>query len=192
MTANNPPVGTVHYDDRGQGPAGAVPNLGARSVVGVFDRFEDADAAATALQRAGFAPDQISVVRGGADTPPTRSAGETRTHEGTAAGATVGAVIGGAIGLTALALTGIGPILAAGPIVAALTGALTGGAVGALVGSLAGLGVPTERAQAYEAAVRSGGILVAVKGEDDAGATQAHDILMRHGAHDVDSFHPSL
>jgi len=182
----------VQYNDRGQGPAGAVPNLAARSVIGVFDRFEDADAAATALQRSGFPPDKISVVRGGADTPPARSASDTRATEGTAAGATVGAVIGGVIGLTALALTGIGPILAAGPIAAALTGALTGGAVGALVGSLAGLGVPTERARAYEAAVRAGGILVAVTADDDAAANTASDVLLRHNARDVDRFQPSL
>jgi len=182
----------VQYDDRGQGPAGAVPNLGARSVIGVFDRFEDADAAAGALQRSGFSPDKISVVRSGADTAPARSAGDTRATEGTAAGATVGAVIGGAIGLTALALTGIGPILAAGPIAAALTGALTGGAVGALVGSLAGLGVPTDRARAYEAAVRSGGILVAVTTADDAAAATASEVLLRHNARDAESFHPSL
>ena len=192
MSTENPPVGTVQYDDRGQGPAGAVPNLDARSVVGVFDSFGDADDAAFALQRAGFPPDHISVVRGGGDTPPARSAEDTRASEGTAAGATVGAVIGGAIGLTALALTGVGLILAAGPIAAALAGALTGGAVGALVGSLAGLGVPTERAQAYEAAVRSGGILVAIKADDGGAAARAADILRDHNARDVDSFRPSL
>src|SRR5439155_22267453 len=130
-----------------------------------------------APQRAGYAPEHVSVVRGPAGTPPPRSASDTKSGAGTAAGAAAGAVIGGAIGLTALALTGVGAVLAAGPILAALSAALTGGAVGALVGSLAGLGVPTERAKHYEAAVRAGGILVAVHTPDEAAANQAAGLL---------------
>jgi len=192
MSRDNPAIGTVQYDDRGTGPSGVVPNLAARSVVGVFDRFEDANAATQALQRAGYTPDDISVVQGPAGTPPPVSASDTKSREGTAAGAAIGAVVGGAIGLTALALTGVGAVLAAGPILAALSGALTGGAVGALVGSLAGLGVPTERAEQYEAAVRAGGTLVAVRAEDESAAAQAADLLRQHHARDVDSFRPSL
>ena len=192
MSRDNPPVGTVQYDDRGEGPSGVVPNLEARSVVAVFDRFEDADAATHELQQAGYAADHISVVRGPAGTPPAISASDTQASKGIAAGATAGAVIGGAIGLTALALTGVGAILAAGPIAVALGSALTGGAVGALVGSLAGLGVPTERAKQYEEAVRAGGILVAVRVEGEDAANRAADLLRRCNARDVDSFRPSL
>jgi hypothetical protein len=192
MSRDNPPIGTVQYDDRGEGPSGVVPNLAARSVVGVFDRFEDADAAMHELLRAGYGADHISVVRGPAGTPPAVSASDTKASAGTATGAAVGAVIGGAIGLTALALTGVGAVLAAGPILAALAGVVAGGAVGALVGSLVGLGVPTERAQQYEAAVRAGGILVAVRAADEAAADQAATLLREHHARDVGSFRPSL
>ena len=192
MTRDDRPIGTVQYDDRGQGPSGVVPNLTARSVVAVFDRFEDADAAAQALQRAGYPADQISVVQGPAGTPPAISASDTKTGQGAATGVVAGAVIGGAIGLGALALTGIGAVLAAGPIMAALAGTVAGGAVGALVGSLAGLGVPKEQAEQYEAAVRAGGILVAVRADDEAEAGQASDLLRQHNARDVNSFRPSL
>jgi hypothetical protein len=192
MTTDNQPIGTVQFDDRGEGPSGTVPNLATRSVIGVFDRFEDADAAAQALQSAGSAADQISVVQGQPGTPPARSASGTKSGQGTATGVAVGAVIGGAIGLAALALTGIGPILAAGPIMAALSGTVAGGAVGALVGSLAGLGVPKDRAEQYEAAIRAGGLLVAVKARDDVAATHVADVLRQHNARDVDSYQPAL
>ena len=192
MSTNDPAVGTVQFDDRGTGPLDAVPHLGARSVVAVFDRFEDADAAASELQQEGFPADRISVVRGPSGTPPAIPASETHAGAGAATGAAAGAVIGGAIVLGALALTGIGAVLAAGPIAAAIGGVVTGGAMGALAGSLTGLGMTSDRAKMYEDAVRAGGILVAVTAEDHDRGDHARAVLVRHGARDVESFNPTL
>ena len=107
-------------------------------------------------------------------------------------GVSTGAIVGGAIGLAALAIPGIGPLLAAGPIAAALGGAVAGGALGGLIGSLVGLGIPTEHAKEYEAAVRSGGIVVAIKVADQEGCDRAAEILRRHGAQEATSYNQAL
>jgi hypothetical protein len=166
--------------------------LQARTVVGVFDRFEQADAAAQDLQAAGYPAEDISVVRQPAEGPPQVGAEETKTGTGAAAGASAGAVLGGIAGLAALAIPGIGPLVAAGPLAVALSGAAAGGALGGLVGSFAGLGIPTEHARAYEAAVRAGGVFMSVKTADEAAADGAARILSQHGARQVSSFTPAL
>jgi hypothetical protein len=191
-TSKYPGKGTVKYDDRGRGVAGIVPDLQVRSVVAVFDHTSDVDDAVRALQQEGYQAEDISVVRRGEGTPPQLSADNSHADKGTIAGAGVGAVIGGAIGLTALAATGIGALLAAGPLLAALSGALTGGAVGALAGSMAGLGVPTDEAERYEEAVRSGGVLVAVKAENGERAQAISRLMTERGARDVNDFAPAL
>ncbi|HEX2032613.1 MAG TPA: general stress protein [Chloroflexota bacterium] len=188
----NPRVEAPQYDDRGRGPLGAVPNLEARTVVGVFERREEATAAAQALRDAGYSGEEISVVHQDESVAPVRSAEETKSGSGTVAGASAGALLGGALGLAALTIPGIGPLLAAGPIVAALSGAVAGGAIGGLVGSFAGLGVPTEKAQAYEAAVRSGAAVVAVRTQDEAAAARVVDVLNRHGARQATTYQPAL
>jgi hypothetical protein len=132
------------------------------------------------------------VVRRGEDTPPAQSADDTKSGSGTFAGASAGAIIGGAIGLAALAIPGVGPLLAAGPILAALGGAVTGGAVGGLVGSFAGLGVPSDDAKSYEEAVRSGAVILAVKAQDESLADASMSTLRQHGAQSVTSYQPSL
>jgi hypothetical protein len=180
------------YDDPGKGPDGSVPDLRARTVVAVFDGSAGAEAAAAALRQRGVPDEDISVVRRGEETPPPQSADETRSGAGTVAGASAGAVIGGALGLVALTIPGVGPLLAAGPIAAALGGAMAGGAVGGLVGSFAGLGVPTDEAKAYEAAVRDGSVVLAVRTPDEDAADAATAFLEQQGARRATSYQPAL
>jgi hypothetical protein len=183
------------YDDNGKGEAGIVPDLSARTVVAVFDGPDGAAAArsaAAALGERGVSAQDISLVRQGQETPPAASAEDTRAGAGTVAGVSAGVVIGGALGLVALAVPGIGPLLAAGPIAAALGGAVTGGAVGGLLGSFAGLGIPTSEAEAYEAAVRAGSIVLATRAPDEATARAYIRLLEEHGAAQSTSYQPAL
>jgi hypothetical protein len=180
------------YDDPGKGDAGAVPDLAARTVVAVFDDAAAATRAATALRQRGVSDDDLSIVRQGEETPPPQSADDTKSGSGTVAGASAGALIGGALGLAALAVPGFGPLLAAGPLAVALGGAVTGGAVGGLVGSFAGLGVPTEEAQAYEEALRSGSIILAVNAADEDAAGALESLLREQGARSATSYQPAL
>jgi hypothetical protein len=176
----------------GRGPGGVVPNLEARTAVGVFDRSEQAAAAARALPAQGFPAGDVSLVHRSPEQAPQVGAEETKAGTGAVAGASAGAVLGGLAGLLALAIPGIGPLVAAGPIAAALSGALAGGALGGLVGSFAGLGIPTDHAQAYEAAVRAGAAVVAVKTPDQAAADRACAVMREHGAREVSSYTPAL
>ena len=187
----------------------------AKTVVGLFDSFDEAQSAVRELVAAGVDRNDVSVVandargqfksyRAGSSDSPTGdfstpdSKGGTQGAEGATAGAFSGGVLGGVVGLLvgvgALAIPGIGPVLAAGPLAAALgsagAGALAGAGIGAagggLVGGLAGLGIPDEDAQMYSEGVRRGGTLVTVRASDDM-ADRAADILERHGAADLDS-----
>lgn len=175
----------------GSGWAGAVPDLGARTVVGVFDDTASLERAYRSLVDEGFRAEDISVVRQGEPAPPM-SAGETKSGTGTATGATAGAVLGGVAGLVALAIPGVGPFLAVGPIATALGAVVTGGAVGGLVGSFVGLGVPKERAEEYEAAVRRGGTFISVKTDDAEAGARAAELLRRQGAGNVADYQPAL
>jgi hypothetical protein len=176
----------------GSGWAGAVPDLGARTVVGVFNDRASLSNAYRELVASGIGTDDISVLSQGDAAAPPMGAGETKAATGTAVGAAAGAVLGGIAGLAALAIPGFGPLIAAGPIVAALSGATTGGAMGALAGSFAGLGVPSEHAVTYEAAVRGGGAFISVKTVDEDAAKRAADVLRSHGAERVSAYQPAL
>jgi hypothetical protein len=177
----------------GAGPGGVVPDLRARNAVGVFDDYDEADAAVSELVAAGYPRESVSIVRREAGTPPKRSASETRAGAGTAAGAGLGAVAGGAaLGLLSLVVPGLGPLAVAGPLAAAVVGAIKGGALGALVGSFAGLGIPTEDARRYEELVRDGGEFVVVLAPDEDMAQRACGVLGQHGAHDCASYSPAL
>jgi hypothetical protein len=178
-------------DAPGKGPEGIAPDMEARTVVGVFERFEAAEAALKDLRAAGFREADISLVMQQSGSVPERGAGETKADQGTATGASVGAVLGGIAGLAALAIPGIGPILAVGPIAAA-AGALTGGALGGLVGSFSGLGIPTEHAKEYDAAIRSGGVVLAVRVPDRAADERASHILSQHDARGAASYTQAL
>jgi hypothetical protein len=115
----------------------------------------------------------------------------TKAPEGTAAGATSGAVIGGGLGwlagIGALAIPGVGPLIAAGPIVAALAGAGAGGVVGGITGALVGMGIPEYEAKRYEGRVKEGGILLSVHCDDSKWVKKAKEILEETGAEDISS-----
>jgi hypothetical protein len=174
---------------RDESQAGTVSTISARTVVALFDRFDDADAAAGALRDAGFPLDDVSVVARPPGTPPQVKAGDTQTHTTASTGALGGAVLGA---LAALAVPGIGPILAVGPIAAALTGAVGGATIGGFVGSFMGLDVPTHRAEQWEAHVREGGVFVAVRTPNAESAHRARAVLDAAGAHDTSDFQTGL
>jgi hypothetical protein len=113
----------------------------------------------------------------------------TKAPEGVTAGATSGAVVGGTlgwlVGIGALAIPGIGPLIAAGPIVAALAGAGAVGALGGLTGALVGMGIPEYEAKRFEGRVRKGGILLSVHADDAEWAKRARQILDQSGAEDI-------
>ena len=113
----------------------------------------------------------------------------TKAPEGAVAGAGTGGVIGGALGwvagIGALAIPGVGPFIAAGPIIAALSGAAMGAAVGGIAGGLIGLGIPEIEAKRYEGKVKAGNILISVHTENGAEITRAKEIFTLAGAHDI-------
>jgi hypothetical protein len=115
----------------------------------------------------------------------------TKAPEGATAGASTGVVVGGTLGLLAgigaLAIPGLGPFIAAGPIMGALAGAGGGGVVGGLIGALVGMGFPEYEAKRYEGMVREGGILLSVHCDDSTWEKRAKQIMERTGAHDIAS-----
>ena len=115
----------------------------------------------------------------------------TKAPEGAATGAGSGAVLGGTLGwltgIGALAIPGLGPFIAAGPIVAALAGVGVGGAIGGITGALIGLGIPEYEAKRYEGRIKEGGILLSVHCDDSNWIKRAKEILQRTGAQDVSS-----
>lgn len=181
----------------------------AKTIVALFDGRGQAEGAVRRLEELGFTDNDISLVAGGSGvadavaidpldsgvaSPRTAKAAETsetgmKTGTAAGAGALVGAGIGGAAGLLAslagLTIPVIGPILAAGPLVAALTGAGIGAAAGGLVGALANAGIPEAEAEIYSEGVRRGGTLVIVHAYDDR-ADEVVDLLEDEGAVDID------
>jgi hypothetical protein len=164
-----------------------------KTIVGSFDSFNEAHQVANDLRAAGFLDSDISIVANNAagdyrEDSRVAVAKDSDTSA-TAKGAVTGAVVGGGAGLAAslagLAIPGIGPIIAAGPIVATLAGAGTGAVAGGLIGGLVDLGVPETDAQYYAEAVRRGGALVTVR-TDEARAGEVTDILRQHGAVDIE------
>ncbi len=113
----------------------------------------------------------------------------TKAPEGTATGAATGGVAGGVLGLLAgigaLAIPGVGPLIAAGPIMAALSGAAVGAAAGGLVGGLIGLGIPEVEAKIYEERLRTGNYLVSVHTEDGDAVDQVKAVYRSEGAEDI-------
>lgn len=164
----------------------------AKTVLGVFDNVDQANRAADELERKGFDKKQISVIakessaKGGqdrGDRDSDRGGAMTQdVSQGVTTGGAIGAGAGLLAGIGALAIPGIGPILAAGPIAATLTGAVTGG----LAGGLVDWGVPEDTGRKYEEKVKAGKIVCALK-SDDAKVNEAADILRRSGASDVET-----
>jgi hypothetical protein len=161
-----------------------------KAVFGIVKTENQAINIANQLQAAGFSPNDISVLF--PDRTGTRDFAHeqhTKAPEGAAAGAGTGAVLGGAlgwmVGLGSLAIPGLGPFIAAGPIMAALAGAGAGAAAGGLAGALIGMGIPELEAKQYEGKIKNGNILLSVHAEDGKQVTRAKEILKNGGAEDI-------
>src|SRR5918997_2782141 len=160
-----------------------------RTVVGVFDGPNHAEMALNELKNAGFSPNQVSVVA--KDNRETRDMVESTGMgaEGAGTGAFLGGITGGIlgwlVGIGALMIPGIGPVVAAGALATTLGGAALGAVAGGIVGALVDAGVPEEDARGYEEHVRRGSILLTVHATTDQQARQAHTIFNRHGGSDV-------
>jgi hypothetical protein len=142
------------------------------------------------LKSSGFSNNDISALF--PDKEGTRDFAhkqETKAPEGAATGAGAGGVLGGTLGwlagIGALAIPGLGPFIAAGPIMAALGGAAVGAATGGLTGALVGYGIPELEAKQYEGKLRTGNILLSVHTEDGKQVSQVKDIFKRHNAEDI-------
>jgi hypothetical protein len=145
-----------------------------------------------ALRNANYRAEDISVLYPeNVGTKDFAHAKATKAPEGASTGAGTGAVVGGVLGwlagIGAIAIPGVGPFIAAGPIMAALAGAGVGGAVGGITGTLVGLGIPEYEAKRYEGRLKSGGILVSVHCDNSDWTKKAKRILEETGAEDVSS-----
>jgi uncharacterized protein (TIGR02271 family) len=166
-----------------------------RTVVGLYERFEDAQRVIQALVDEGFKHEDISLITGDEKGDYAKQLdkhskkGDKDVSEGAGAGAGVGAVLGGLggllVGLGALAIPGIGPVIAAGPIVSTLAGAGIGAVAGGLVGALIDLGIPEEDAEFYAEGVRRGGSLVVVT-TDERYSERAASVMNRFNPTDVE------
>ncbi|BAF59124.1 MAG: hypothetical protein HPY89_03575 [Pelotomaculum sp.] len=160
-----------------------------KTVLGLFDSREQAERAVSALRGSGF-HEEISILaadRGKAANaektgrPGTAAAGEGSVATGATAGGVLGGLTGLAMGAGALAIPGIGPVIAAGPIAGLISGAATGGIAGGLID----WGIPAERGKFYEEKVREGKILASIR-TDEKKVDQAASILRQNGARDVE------
>lgn len=160
------------------------------AVFGIYREQTLLENAVEALKQGGFRSTDISVLLpenlGNKDFAHVK---ETKAPEGAVAGAGSGALVGGALGwlagIGALAIPGIGPFLAAGPIVAMLSGAGAAGILGGLTGALIGAGMPEYVAKRYEGRVRKGGILLSVHCDDADWVSRAKKLLNETGAEDI-------
>src|SRR3954468_8266177 len=164
-----------------------------KTVIGSFDSYDEAQRVVSELEREGFMASDVSIVASNASgkysTADPSSTTPADDASGVATGAVTGGVVGGAAGLAAslmgLAIPGIGPIIAAGPIVATLSGAGVGAVAGGLIGGLTDMGVSKTDAEYYAESVRRGGALVTVRA-DDTRAERAAEIMREHGAIDIE------
>jgi hypothetical protein len=162
-------------------------------VFGIYSTRVAVENATDSLIRAGFPAADISVLLpeslGGPKDMGTEKA--TKAPEGAAAGATTGGVIGGTLGVLAgiglLAIPGLGPFIAAGPIMAGLAGLGVGGAVGGFTGALIGMGIPEFEAKRYEGRLQKGGILLSVHCDTSDQIKRAKEVLKATNAEDVSS-----
>ena len=162
------------------------------AVYGIFRSRDQAENAVDRLIAAGFRTEDVSVLLPeNVGTKDFAHEKNTKAPEGTTTGAVTGGVVGGTLGLLAgigaLAIPGLGPFIAAGPIMGALAGAGAGGAVGGLVGALVGMGIPEYEAKRYEGRIKEGGILMSVHADNSDWAKKAEEILKQSGAEDVSS-----
>ena len=162
------------------------------AVFGIYPTYAAAESGVDALKAAGFRNTDISVLfPENVGTKDFAHEKNTKAPEGATAGAGTGVVVGGAlgwlVGIGALAIPGLGPFIAAGPIMAALAGVGVGTAVGGLVGALIGMGIPEYEAKRYEGRIKKGGILLSVHSDSSEWTKRAKKILESTGAEDVSS-----
>jgi hypothetical protein len=162
------------------------------AVFGIYPTRAAAEECVDALRRAGFRNTDISALfPDNAGTKDFAHEKNTKAPEGATAGAASGALMGGVlgwlVGIGALAIPGIGPFIAAGPIVAALAGAGAVGMAGGIVGALVGLGIPEYEAKRYEGRVKHGGILLSVHCDSNDWIKRAEEVLKHTGAEDISS-----
>ena len=162
------------------------------AVFGIYASVGLAERAVDALLLADFSNSDVSVLL--PDNQSTRDFAHekhTKAPEGTATGVAAGGTIGGTLGLLAgigaLAIPGVGPFIAAGPIMGTLAGLGVGGAVGGLIGALVGMGIPEYEAKRYEGRVKEGGVLLSVHCDTADEITRAKEVLKRTGAEDIAS-----
>jgi hypothetical protein len=162
------------------------------AVFGIYPSYSSVEMGVDGLKAAGFSNRDISALlpesAGSRDFAHEKG---TKAPEGATTGAGTGVVLGGAmgwlLGVGSLAIPGLGPFIAAGPIMAALAGAGVGGAVGGITGALIGMGIPEYEAKRYEGRVKNGGILLSVHCDTSEGINRAKQVLERTGAQDVSS-----
>jgi ActD protein/heat induced stress protein YflT len=162
------------------------------SVFGIYRNRADVETAVDTLRQEEFRNTDISVLfpenEGTKDFAHKKN---TKAPEGATTGATTGAIVGGGLGwlagIGALAIPGLGPFIAAGPIMAALAGVGAGGAIGGITGALIGMGIPEYEAKRYEGRVKEGGILLSVHCDDSKWIKRAKQILEHTGADDISS-----
>ncbi len=162
------------------------------AVFGIYPTYGSVEGAVDDLKAGGFSNQDVSVLfPEGAGSKQFAHEKGTKAPEGATTGAGTGLVIGGALGwlagIGALAIPGVGPFIAAGPIMAALAGGSVGGVVGGLAGALVGMGIPEYEAKRYEGRVKDGGILLSVHCNTREDTKRAKDILERTGAQDIAS-----
>lgn len=162
------------------------------AVYGIYRDRAHVEKAVDAMKAAGFRNTDISVLfpdnKGSKDFAVDK---DTKAPEGTTTGAATGGVVGGTLGwlagIGALAIPGVGPFIAAGPIMGALAGLGVGGAVGGLIGALVGMGIPEYEAKRYEGRIKEGGILLSVHCDDSDWVKRAKEMLEQTGAEDIAS-----
>jgi hypothetical protein len=162
------------------------------AVFGIYKSRVQAEQSVDRLFSAGFANDDISVLLPDSDSSKEFAhIKDTKAPEGTTAGVTAGGVVGGTLGLLAgigaLAIPGVGPFIAAGPIMGALAGLGVGGAVGGLIGALVGMGIPEYEAKRYEGRIKEGGVLLSVHCDTADEIRRAKELLKNTGAEDISS-----
>jgi hypothetical protein len=162
------------------------------AVFGIFSTRTDVERTVDALRAEGYRNTDISVLYPlNVGTKDLAHEQASKAPEGATTGAVSGALLGGALGWLAgigsLAIPGLGPFIAAGPILAALAGAGAGGAVGGVTGGLVGMGIPEYEAKRYEGRVKDGGILLSVHSDNSEWTRKAKQILENMGAKDVSS-----
>lgn len=162
------------------------------AVFGIYRSRQNVEEAVQALRNSDFRNTDISVLFSeNVGTKDFAHEKHTKVPEGSSAGAGTGAVIGGVLGwltgIGALAIPGIGPFIAAGPIVSLLAGIGAGSVVGGVAGALVGMGIPEYEAKRYEGRIKEGGILLSVHCDNAEWKKRAMDIMKQTGATDIGS-----